>query len=398
MRTMPTLAALALVGTIAGCKATKADVGKNPGTNGTTDCVDVVGGADCSPGGGGGTGTGGGGTGGIDTWVGNEDPGSGPGGALYRIEADVDAFREDTDTGFWYQTDMRVEIWDDQGQPLSGLDVHLDTLSAGDTVLVEDPGNAGRYEATVDVYARTYTLQIEPGDPTAFFEAQAVGPEPHTFVNWAPEPWDVAGPDISVQWSPFGSDFCEIDTRGDGNQTIDDDGEYQLAAGNLDQEPGATDDERVRLLRRNDLDLTGALTGSWFRVGVEIEKDPVDTTDSRVGALQGQVDLDPAFAGETGTVYVLAWGDALDPPQDAYSLWTSIPDGMFDTVGDYLLSNLEPGDWYVLVYLDADGSDTGLPAPDGPTDGDPWDDGDVAIDPNNTSIRDFTLDRLWNGW
>lgn len=389
----PALLALAL----AACNATAAKVGDPNDTPGTGPCVEVVGGADCDTNG---TGTGTGGTNGtttgLETWIGDENPGSGDGIDLYEVAVDVEAVRVEEDGGqYHYETSLEVWIWDAQGNPVSGLDVNLDTLTLGNTALPEHQNDNGRYVADVFGYARTYTLNINPTDPATAFTAEAIGPEAHTF-SLPPQPWDVTE-DITVSWNPFGAQFANLDTRGGGGQDVPDTGSAVIPGGTLDQEAGEVGEERVRLRRWDVLDLD-ALPTSSFTIAVEIEKDNLDTVDPRLGSVGGDVELAGDLTDRTGDVYVLAWPDALEPGNDPPYAWTRIADGDFTDFGSYLLDHLEPGDYYLLAYLDADGSDVGQPAPEGPTDGDPWDDADVQIDPNGTSFQDFFLEQTWQGW
>ena len=124
-------------------------------------------------------------------------------------------------------------------------------------------------------------------------------------------------------------------------------------------------------------------------------EEEVDTTDSRRSDLDGEVQLDGNFQGETGDVYVLIWPEKLDPEVEPPWHWTKIDDADFTDQADYLIADVEPGDWYCVAYLDADGSDVAGGQPTGPTSDDPYEEQDFTVDPGQDQQEDFDMQDRW---
>ena len=327
------------------------------------------------------------------TVVGTEDPGSGPGVGLWGVDAEASGVRvADGGGALHFETDIRVDLEDESGQPATGRALVIQTALLGDRDLVEDPGNPGRYEADMLGYARTFTLVVEPDSPVERFETTAVGPGIHD-LTIPGGPLDITE-DHTITWAPSGASFARVDTRGGGNRDVDDTGAFTIEAISMDYELGCAGEERVEVRRWEILDVTNAVSGSSFEVSIEVRDDDVDTSDSRRSDLDGEVVLDNDFDGMTGDVYVMLLPSKLDPEDEPFWHWTKIEDANFVDQGDYGFVDLAPGDWYGIAYLDADGSDAnGVPS--GPTEDDPFDDRDLTIDPGVDSNRDFDLRDRW---
>ncbi|TNE89843.1 MAG: hypothetical protein EP330_10090 [Deltaproteobacteria bacterium] len=315
-----------------------------------------------------------------------ENTGSGVGS--YQVVARAEGTDTTVGNQRFFETDLRVDLFDDQGARISGAEVSMSTLAFGNVALIEDSQNPGRYEGAAFGYDRSYNLVID--GPDGRFEATAVGPGIHA-INPGPVPVDAAE-DWVIRWDPTGATFCEIDTRGMGNQMTDDDGEFTVPAGDIDQEVGEVGEERARITRWEELALTGALPGSTFRVSIEVTKNDIDTFDSRVGNLDGTVGHDGDLGNLAGTVYVLAWPADLDAQGPPFFVATI---GDYPTTTTFEINGLEPGDWFFRAYLDADASDAGLATPAGPTNGDPFDEWDVGVDPNQTVSHTFFFQDIW---
>jgi hypothetical protein len=370
---------------VAACNASGSVEASEEGT--TDGCFEFFG-EDCST-------TPGGGGGGTDgSVIGDEDPGSGPGAGLWFVDAEALGERvADGGGAFHFETELKVDVEDDQGQPATGLDLVIQTLLLGDHDLVEDPGNPGRYDTDMLGYARTYTLVIQPDSLVERFETTAVGPGAHQ-ITLSGLVLDITE-DQTVLWSPSGASHARIDYRGGGNQNIDDTGAYTIEAVSLDYGLGCIGEERIEVRRWDVLDVTNAVAGSTFEVSIKVRNDEVDTTDPRRSDLDGEVQLDRDFDGMTGDVFVLFWPEKLDPDEVPFWTWTQIDDADFVDQGDYDMADLAPGDWFGLAYLDADGSDVGIGPPMGPTDDDPFDERTFTIDAGVDETRDFDLRDPW---
>jgi len=324
-----------------------------------------------------------------ETVVGENDPGSGPGVGVWRIDAEADGERVDGQ----YTTQLRVDLEDDQGQAASGRSLVIQTALLGDQALVEDPGNPGRYEAEMTGYARTYTLVVEPDSPVARFETTAVGPGAHD-LQVSGTPLDITD-DHTVTWAPVGATFARFDSRGGGGQDIPDSGSHLIEAISLEYELGCVGEERIDVRRWEVLDLVNAAPGSTFEVSIKVRANEVDTADSRRSDLDGEVQLDGDYDGTTGDVYVMIWPEKLDWEDEAPWAWTKIEDADFSDQGDYEIRDLAPGDWFGVAYLDADRSDAGQGQPAGPSDDDPFEERDFTIDPGQDRNEDFDLQDQW---
>jgi hypothetical protein len=336
-----------------------------------------------------------GGTDGTDgSVVGEEDPGSGPGVDMWRVEVEAKGKRvADGGGAFHFETDLTVDLEDDQGQPATGKSVWIETALLGDRELLEDPGRPGRYESDMLGYARTYTLVVEPESTLERFETTAVGPGTHS-ISVPGSSLDISD-DQTITWAPSGASFARIDSKGGGNQNIDDTGAFTIEAVQLDYELGCVGEEDIEVRRWEVLDVTNAVSVSTFEVSIEVKEEEIDTNDSRTADLEGEVQLDGDFDGMTGDVYVLLWPEKLDPDDVPFWHWTRIDDADFVDRGDYFFADLAPGDWYAIAYLDTDGSDAGLVSPDGPSQDEPFEERDFSIDPGVDETRDFDMQDQW---
>ena len=319
----------------------------------------------------------------------SENTGSGTGAGNYRVQAIADG--RDTFVGNqrFFETDLEVDVRDANGTPVSGADVRIETTLFGGVNLVEDiTNNPGLYLGAMFGYDRSYILTID--GHLGNFEATAVGPAIHDI--------DVAAPvDISqdwvINWAPDSASFCEIDTRGQGIRFIDDLGTHTVPSDVPDYQLGEFGEERVRVLRWEILDLTGALPGSDFEVSIRVSENNVDTTDTRVGMLEGSAIDDMPGGLAAGSVYVVGWPDAFYFDGMIPWAWTQVAN--WPNNETYSLGPLEPGDWYFVAYFDEDLSDDGFPMPMGPTLDDPFDDWGSWVDPGQVINRDFWLNMRW---
>lgn len=325
--------------------------------------------------------------------TGGVDPGSGEAAGLYWVSAHAEGADEWVADQRFYATEFVVDLGDDAARPLSGATVTMHTRTFGDAALAEDPDRAGRYVGEMFGYDRTYSLIVE--GPDGEFRATAVGPAIHAIE--LPEQVD-AGAEVDVLWDPAGASRAVLETR-DTEQPIPDTGHHVLAADALDREDLADGDEYVRLWRSEALDLSGAVPSSEFEVSIRVEEPfPAQDggADPAAGWLDGQVQLDQDFQALDGEAFVIGWPLATSSPaDDPHEAWDRIASLDVDSDGDYRLGPLTPGDWYVIAYLDADRSDAANATPAGPTNGDPYQDRTVGVDPDLTTQRDFDLQDRW---
>jgi hypothetical protein len=128
-----------------------------------------------------------------------------------------------------------------------------------------------RYEGSQVGYYRSYILDVSAGDDFVY-DVRVEGPDIHTIdapLAGATVPGNV---DLVVDWSRDDqAEVAEVETREmDWIGTVDS-GTYAVPAGMLRTEEDKTEEERVRVRRRNQLSPTGGAGGSSFAVQVENE-------------------------------------------------------------------------------------------------------------------------------
>lgn len=167
----------------------------------------------------------------------------------FRTEFEVHVSRQDVDV-----TDAVVVLESDAGE-------------------VELTWNAQeeRYEGSQVGYYRRYLLDVSAGDDWVY-DVRVEGPDIHTIeapLAGATVPGNV---DLVVDWSRDDeAEVAEIETREmDWIGTVDA-GTFTVPFGMLKSEEDKTEEERVRVRRRNQLSPTGGAGGSSFAVQVENE-------------------------------------------------------------------------------------------------------------------------------
>ncbi len=203
---------------------------------------------------------------GTDPVVERNDPGTGT--LTLRVNADIDA--NDVVGGFI--TDFDVEVTDAGGLPISGAIVTINNSSLGEITLLETAVGSGKYTA------------VRNGFPDGDFELNVVrgtdnvqgvilgGPGVHTITAPLANASVTALQSLIVTWTaPSQARSAELETRDYGPVVVPDTGAAMIPSLELE----ARIDERIRIYRFNEVDISGALIGSRLRVEVRQTVEPV---------------------------------------------------------------------------------------------------------------------------
>ncbi len=192
----------------------------------------------------------------------------GTGSSTLLVTADVDA----SDAAAGFITDFTVSVRDGAGSPVSGATVTISNLGFGAVALPETVANSGDYAATRSSFSGgDFALSVVRGQD----EVRNVilgGPGVHSItapvVN-ATVPGQQA---LTVTWSvPSQAQSAEIETRDYGPTMMADVGTFDIpAASNVTRS-----DQRIRLFRFNEVNLSGGLLGSRFRIKIRQTVEPV---------------------------------------------------------------------------------------------------------------------------
>ncbi len=268
-----------------------------------------------------------------------------------------------------------VELEDAAGTEVTGA-----TVKIGGVALTEQ--EPGTYEGDLPGGLVGYALSVEhsTGD---FSAAVASLADPNLEIGSAPI--DVGQPWL-MTWTPDGADEVRIRTE---NLSLDlsDAGAVAIGVGEAEYALGVTGEESVRFERDRTVALSAALPESVFELTVRIELEDIDTFDSRVGSISGTTESD-TLTGET--LVVLAWPEAVsdsDPP------WMHLTVEESDASADWSFdTDVWPGDWRLVVYVDEDDSDSGLSVPLGPDLDELTVELDVTVEPGEDADISHTLD------
>lgn len=196
----------------------------------------------------------------------NNNPGGGT--ATLLVDAEIDG--EDEGNGFI--TEFEASIRNASGQPVTGATVTFQNSSLGTVTLTETPLGSGEYYA------------IRPTFPSGEFRLDVVrgsdrvtgvviqNPGMHTITAPARNATVSAGQPLTVTWTrPSKAQSAEVETENFGPVALEDVGTYTIAGTNNP----ANGDQRIRIFRRNEVDIAGGLPESDLTIEVRNSVEPV---------------------------------------------------------------------------------------------------------------------------
>jgi hypothetical protein len=194
-----------------------------------------------------------------------EQNNGGVGNQALLVRADVDV---DPRTG-GFLTEFVVDVLDGDNQPVSGADVTIEWNYS--PIQLTESGAPGTYVADF-AGAGSGPLKLRVEKDGMYVRDVVLGnigihaiiePEPHDTVP-ANEP-------LQVRWvSDTEAQSARLSTHGDTFDVLDQ-GEFVIPA-NLNP---ARDDQYIEIERYNEVQLSGGLPGSYFRMEVETRVEPV---------------------------------------------------------------------------------------------------------------------------
>ncbi len=204
--------------------------------------------------------------GGTEPTVERNDPGTGT--LSLRVTADIDA--NDVVGGFI--TDFDVEVTDAGGLPISGAIVTINNSSLGELTLLETDAGSGKYTAARNSFPDgDFELNVVRGTDNV----QGVilgGPGVHTITAPLANASVTALQSLLVTWTaPSQARTAELETRDYGPVVVPDTGAAMVPSSDIVARP----DERIRLYRYNEVDISGALIGSRLRVEIRQTVEPI---------------------------------------------------------------------------------------------------------------------------
>ncbi len=204
--------------------------------------------------------------GGTEPVVERNDPGTGT--LTLKVTADIDA--KDVVGGFI--TDFDVDVEDAAGNPISGATVTIKNSSLGEITLLETSTGSGRYTAVRNSFpSGDFELNVVLGTDNV----QGVilgGPGVHTITAPLVNDTLIALQSLIVTWnSPSQAKSAEVETRDYGPVVVPDTGAAIVPS----PENVARADQRIRVVRFNEVGIDGGLPGSRMRVEVRQTVEPV---------------------------------------------------------------------------------------------------------------------------
>ncbi len=203
---------------------------------------------------------------GTDPVIDRNDPGTGT--LTLRVTADIDA----SDAAGGFTTDFQVDVEDAAGDPVSLAIVTINNSSLGEITLLETNAGSGRYVAVRNSFPDgDFELNVVRGTDNV----QGVilgGPGVHTITAPLANASVTALQSLLVTWTaPSQARTAELETRDYGPVVVPDTGAAMVPSSDIVARP----DERIRLYRYNEVDISGALIGSRLRVEIRQTVEPI---------------------------------------------------------------------------------------------------------------------------
>ena len=203
---------------------------------------------------------------GTDPVIDRNDPGTGT--LTLKVVADIDA----TDVVGGFVTDFQVDVEDAAGNPISAAIVTINNSSLGEITLLETNAGSGRYVAVRNSFPDgDFELNVVRGTDNV----QGIilgGPGVHTITAPLANASVTALQSLIVTWTaPSQARSAELETHNYGPVVVPDTGAATIPALEIQARP----DERIRIYRFNEVDISGALIGSRLRVEVRQTVEPV---------------------------------------------------------------------------------------------------------------------------
>ncbi len=191
----------------------------------------------------------------------------GTGTTTLRVTADIDA---DQVAGGMV-TVFEVRVRDGMGDAVSGATVAIQNDDFGVLTLLEVDAGSGMYVAERNTFsAKDFELSVIKGEDRV--EGVVAGsPGLHEIVTPVLNDTVTAGEALLVTWEmPSTARSAEVSTRNYDSGVLPDNGEALIPAA----ENVARVEQRVRVVRFNEVDILGGLPGSRLRVKVTREVEP----------------------------------------------------------------------------------------------------------------------------
>ena len=191
----------------------------------------------------------------------------GTGTTTLRITADIDA----NEVAGGMVTEFQVRVRDGLGDAVSGATVAIQNDDLGAVTLLEIEAGSGMYVAEVNVFSnKDFELSVVKGEDRV--EGVVAGsPGLHAIVTPVLEDTVTAGEALLVTWDiPSPARSAEVSTRDYDSGVLPDNGEFLIPT----TENVARLEQRVRVVRFNEVDIVGGLTGSRLRIAVTREVEP----------------------------------------------------------------------------------------------------------------------------
>ncbi len=203
---------------------------------------------------------------GTDPVIDRNDPGTGS--LTLKVVANIDA--DDVAGGF--TTDFSVDVEDAAGNPISAAIVTINNSTLGEITLLETAAGSGMYTAIRNSFPDgDFELNVVRGTDNV----QGVilgGPGVHTITAPLANASVTALQSLIVTWTaPSQARSAELETRDYGPVVVPDTGAAMIPSLELE----ARIDERIRIYRFNEVDISGALIGSRLRVEVRQTVEPI---------------------------------------------------------------------------------------------------------------------------
>ncbi|MEX2473133.1 MAG: carboxypeptidase-like regulatory domain-containing protein [Gemmatimonadota bacterium] len=194
------------------------------------------------------------------------DPGTGTSTLM------VEAYIEGQDVSGGFVTEFEVEVSDAQGEPVSGATVTVQNSSLGTVNLLETDAGSGEYVATVNSFAAgDYRLDITRGSDEVR-GAVVGGLSTHTITSPSANDTLTANEPFPVTWTRQSEAAgVDIETRNFSAEGRSDTGSFTIP----ETSNPASDDQRLRIWRFNEVDIAGALFGSELKLSIRNTLEPL---------------------------------------------------------------------------------------------------------------------------